>query len=468
MLDLDTRTAILKLHHQGHGSRVIAQTLRISRNAVKRVLKQGCAEVPALEREERLTAHLDTIRDLYTRCLGNRVRVIEELAQQGIPVGYSTLTAFLRRQGVGVVPKTPSGHYVFRPGEEMQHDTSPHTVTVGGTPRSVHCASLVLCYSRRLYAQVYPRWSRFACKVFLTEAFQAFGALARRCVIDNSSVILAGGSGKDAVISTEMAAFAERFGFAFRAHAVGDANRSARVERPFHYIEHNFYAGRTFADLDDLNRQLRAWCEKVDRTFKKKLGAVPMELFAAERPALVGLPLFVPEVYALHPRRVDVDGYVSVHRNRYSVPPALIGRSLEVHETRDRIRIFDGHRLVTEHQRLEPGAERWVTLPEHRHPRRPKGPLPPLPEERELRAAAPLLGELVDRLRRRFGGQAARAVRQLHRLWIEYPTEPLLEAIAAALPYDLTDLPRLERMVLRRIAGEFFRLPTEPPEDGDE
>jgi len=31
----------------------------------------------------------------------------------------------------------------------------------------------------------------------------------------------------------EMVAFAERFGFEFRAHALGHANRSARVERPF-------------------------------------------------------------------------------------------------------------------------------------------------------------------------------------------------------------------------------------------
>jgi hypothetical protein len=30
----------------------------------------------------------------------------------------------------------------------------------------------------------------------------------------------------------EMKAFADRLGFRFVAHAIGDANRSARVERP--------------------------------------------------------------------------------------------------------------------------------------------------------------------------------------------------------------------------------------------
>jgi transposase len=54
-----------------------------------------------------------------------------------------------------------------------------------------------------------------------------------------------------------MEAFAERFGFRFEAHERGDANRSARVERPFDFIENNFLAGRRFASWDDLNQQAR-------------------------------------------------------------------------------------------------------------------------------------------------------------------------------------------------------------------
>jgi hypothetical protein len=68
------------------------------------------------------------------------------------------------------------------------------------------------------------------------------------------------------------------------------------------------------------------------------------------------LPLHIPEVYELHRRRVDVEGYVCLHTNRYSVPTALIGRELEVRETHQLIRIFDGHRLIIEHPSREPGA----------------------------------------------------------------------------------------------------------------
>ncbi len=406
------------------------------------------------------------MRELHGLCQGNRVRVVEMLEADGIRVAYSTLTRFCRRYGIGVRPQRPAGQYHFEPAEEMQHDTSPHAVEVGGRKRSLQCASMVLCYSRMLFAQVYPRWSRFECRVFLTEALRSFEGSARRCLIDNSSVILAGGSGRDAVIAPEMEALGRRFGFRFVAHAVGDANRSARVERPFHYIEHNFYPGRSFAGLGDLNLQLRQWCQQANDRPKRTLGGRPRERFAAEKPVLVPLPPFIPEIYEPHLRRVDVEGYVNLHTNRYSVPVEWLGRRLEIRESKDQVRVFDGPRLVVVHERREPGAHLRITLPEHRDPARwKKAPLPPLPEEKWLRSLSPEISRLVDDLRQHHGGRAVRALRHLHRMALDYPGEVLTQAVQEARPYGLIDLHRIERMVLRRLAGQFFRLPLPPDEE---
>lgn len=460
MLDQDLRSAILRLHQQGRGVRSIARALAISKNSVKRVLRDGRSEVPALSRADPLAGHIDRIRELYRVCEGNRVRVAEILAAEGVAIRYSTLTRFCRRYGIGVREKRPAGRYTFEPGEEMQHDTSPHTVEVGGRRRPLQCASLVLCYSRMLFAQVYPRWSRFECRIFLSEALPFFEGSARRCMIDNSSVIIARGSGPDAIISPEMEALARRFGFAFTAHAVGDANRSARVERPFHYIEHNFYPGRRFQSLEDLNIQLRHWCRQVNDRPKRTLGGRPSELFAAEKPALLPLPAYLPEVYQIHLRRVDLEGYVNLHTNRYSVPAPYLGRRLEIRESKDQIRAFDGPRLVVAHERREPGAGLRITLPEHRTGVRwKKAPAPPLPEEAWLRGRSPDLSRLIDALRKHDGGRAARALRHLHRMAMDYPEEILSRTVQEALAYGLTDLHRIERMVLRRLAGQFFRLP---------
>lgn len=466
MLDLETRTAILRLRQEGHGTKRIAQELRVSRTSVKKVLATGEPAVPRPDRATGLDDHIDKIRALHDVCQGNWVRVHEELAAQGIEVGYSTLTRFARHAAIGLVEKRRTGRYSFEPGEEMQHDTSPHRVVVGGKERKLECASLILCYSRLMYAQCFERWRRFDVKVFLTEALQYLGGAASVAMLDNHSVVVIRGTGAAAVMAPEMEAFSERFGFAFAAHEKGDVNRSARVERPFDFIENNFYPGRTFTDLDDLNAQFRTWCDDKNASFRRGLGFRPRELWAAEKPLLQRLPLYIPEVYQPHDRRVDTEGYVSLHTNRYSMPENSIGRQVVLHEHRRVVRVFDGHRLVVEHEKRSAGAQARVTLPEHRYKRRNGSP-PPGPQEGALRSASPVLGALVDALRKHHGGQALRAMRQLHTFYLDYPTEVLVSAAETALAFGLLDLSRIENIVLQRVRGEFFRLPTaEDPEHG--
>ena len=66
-------------------------------------------------------------------------------------------------------------------GQEMQHDTSPHRGVIGGVSSAMHTASLVCCYSRMLFVQLYPSFTRFTCKVFLTDALAYLdGRLWRR------------------------------------------------------------------------------------------------------------------------------------------------------------------------------------------------------------------------------------------------------------------------------------------------
>lgn len=418
----------------------------------------GSAMVPRLERVEKAEPHRDQIAELYHQCRGNFVRVHEELVAQGVAISYPALTAFCRRHAIGHEPRPPVGQYDFQPGQEMQHDTSPHRAPIAGVEQRIETASLVLCYSRMLFCQMYPVFNRFYCKVFLTDALTYLGASATTCLIDNTHVVVASGTGARMVPAPEMAAFAERFSFTFRAHEKGDANRSARVERPFHFIEHNFLAGRTFADLADLNAQARTWCDKVNATHKDHLHASPRELFAAERPHLQPLPLFIPEVYALHHRLVDVEGYVNVHGHRYSVPYLLIGRQLEVRETKDRIDVYQGPRQVASHAKVLTRTFTRVTVPEHRPPRGARPSQQPPPEEQILAQSEPPLPAYAAALKQRAAGRGTLALRRLLALSREYPRAAVHQAVALALQYGLFDLDRLERLILRVIAKEYFRL----------
>ena len=461
MLSQSQRAAILQLDSRGVSKREIARVLKLSRVTVREVLRSGSAQVPMLFRAEICEPYRQQILELLPKCKGNLVRVLEELKAGGANLSYSALTAFCRRHGIGQAPVVAAGRYHFSPGEELQHDTSAHEVQLGGKQRKVQTASAVLCYSRMLFFQLYPSFQRFDCKVFLIEALRYYNGAPQRVMIDNTHVVVLRGTGQAMVPVPEMAAFAERFDFRFVAHERGDANRSARVERPFWFIERNFLAGRSFADWQDLNQQARQWCDRVNATYKKHLRAVPRELFAMEQQHLRPLPSWVPEVYRLHERMVDVEGYVGVNSNRYSVPVEWIGRRVEVRETSSKIEIqLDARHLVT-HQRIAEAEHRHILLAEHRPPRGVKRP-DPHPEEALILKAVPEIAGYVAALKQNGRKLTILALRQLLRMVREYPREPLLAAVREAARYGLYDLDRLERMILRLVARDYFLLNHDP------
>lgn len=457
MLDESTRNAILRLAAEGHGTRAISKALGISRGAARKVLREGRAQVPELERAEKAAAYRDQILELYASCKGNLVRVHEELRGAGAELSYQALTAYCRRHGIGYARPAPAGRYEFEPGSEMQHDTSPHQAEIGGRRTAVQTASLVFCFSHMLFFQGYPHFRRFECKVFLTDAMKYFEGACEKCMIDNTHLVVLTGSGREMVPVPEMESFGARFGFEFVAHRIGDANRSALVERPFDYIDNNFLAGRRFESFEDLNAQARAWCDRVNATAKRHLHASPRELFASERVRIKPLPLHVPEVYELHHRIVDTEGYVNVRRNRYSAPWTLIGRDVEVRESKDRIEIFDGARRVADHARVADPLDARVTAAEHRPPRNEGASARRSEsiEHRRLLEKMPETADYIARLRER-GRGGARELRWLLRMVEDYPRAPMREALLEACRYGMTDLDRLERMVLRRIARDFF------------
>lgn len=465
MLDKDTRTAILALSRKGYGARRIARELKLSRNSVRRVIQSGVVEPAMVDRGSQLEEHLEEIRQFYGECKGNLVRVREELEQaltkrgQRLEASYSALTWFCRRHGIGVEEAVAVKRILTAPGLEMQHDTSPHTVVIGGKKVKRQCASLVLGYSRMLYMQFYPRFQRFDMKVFLTDGFQYFGGCCRRCVIDNTSIAIACGTGHLAEVAPEVEAFEKRFGFKFLAHELGHKERSGKIERPFHYIEHNFLAGRVFQDDEDLNHQALEWLEKANRRRLRELKASPIELFVAEKPHLVSLPLYVPEVYRVFQRVVDAYGCVSVERMKYPAPPTYIGKTVLVRESKEAVRLFDGHKELAAHKKKVEGspAAELTPSPVARRQRQAW-----LPEQQRLKEAGATLGKYLDALKAERGSRYVWSVKKLYRLLCQYDAQTLERAVAKAAEHRLFDVRRIETILLQDIAEREYRLPLEP------
>ena len=468
MIDNDLRRVVFRLRAKHFGSRRIAKALSIARSTVAQILKEGTPEREPIHRPSGLDPYLEMIQQLYTRCDRNLVRVCEELELAiDTAVPYSTLTRFCRDHGLGESQeKVPAGEYVFGPGVEMQHDTSPVTVTMEGIERPYQVASLKLGYSRARFIWFYRRFTRFHCKDFLSRAFTFFECVCARCMIDNTSVIVSHGTGKDAVMAPELQTLEKRFGFHFEAHEKGDANRSAKVERDFDFVQRNFLAGRRFRNDADLNRQAVEWCHKKNNKNNRKLRVPPSTLLPVERAHAKALPEWIPPVYQIHTRRVGVDGLVQLDANEYSAPARLIGRTITVRETMDEVVFLDGAQEICRHPRFPESERGRSVLPDHaRQPRRNRVRTQPQPEELWLVAHSPVLAQYVAGLREHTGRSFGHHVRKLYGLCHDYDSAAIDAICTRAAEYGLFDVARLETMLLQEVGAKLFGFRQRRPGD---
>ena len=138
---------------------------------------------------------------------------------------------------------------------------------------------------------------------------------------------------------------------------------------------------------------------------------------------------------------------------------SFIGRRVEVRESKDKVEIELDPRHIVTHVRVPTAEDKRTTLAEHRPPRGEGVKRRDLfPEQQAIVAAAPEIETYVENLKRSGRKVTGLALRQLLRLLREYPREPFLAAIAEAAHYGLYDLDRVERMILRRVARDFFLL----------
>ena len=97
-------------------------------------------------------------------------------------------------------------------------------------------------------------------------------------------------------------------------------------------------------------------------------------------------------------------------------------------------------------------------MPAHRPPRGARPSTQPSPEEQALAQADPPLPAYAALLKQRSAGRGTLALRRLLALYREYPRAPFRHAVTLAAQYGLFDLDRLERLTLRVIAKDYFRL----------
>src|SRR5215475_4187386 len=235
----------------------------------------------------------------------------------------------------------------------MQHDTTRYTILLGGVRVMLVASLLYLRYSKRRYLRFYRTFTRFRMKCFLHEALMFWQHAAPVCIIDNTNLARLRGTGKDAVMAPEMEAFAQQYGFRFVCHEKNHADRKAGEERSFWTVETNFFPGRQFQSLEDLNQQALEWA--TVRLEQRPVGTrrlIPAQAFEHERLHLIQLPAHLPAPYLVHERGTDQYGYTAVHGNYYGVPGTQRA-DVKLFEYADHLKIYQHGACVAEY-RLPP------------------------------------------------------------------------------------------------------------------
>jgi len=304
-------------------------------------------------------------------------------------------------------------------------------------------------------------------KCFFHEALSFFGYTARTCIIDNTNLSVLHGTGEQAVFNPEMIAFAQRYGFVWKAHRIRHPNRKAGKERNFLTLETNFFPGRSFADIDDLNRQALDWAtRRFASRPQSKTRLIPQELFEQEKPYLVKLPAFIEPPYQEHKRTVDPYGYVAIDGNYYWIPGKVKGK-LTVMEFNKHICIYHNHKKLIEHELAPWNVKNKQITPEgveapHQVPRNRKYGFKE--EEKRLRDMGQICRDYLDYVQSRACKihQKPRFIRALYRLAKQMSNSLFLSTMERVFEYRIASIVSIERIAEQLIRQQMPEIPDIP------
>jgi transposase len=462
---------VVHLWGLGRSARGISQALGISRNTVRKILdahhrarsEPHTALPPPSARAPRarkVDAYLPRIDDLITRYPDiTAQRIFEELSAAGYDGSYTQVKVVLRKVRPRKAPPPSVALPDYGPGEMAESDWSPYTVTfTSGRKMTVQAFSYVLSHSRRKAAFLYERSDLHALMEGHVQAFRRFEGVARQCKYDSQKAVVLKWEGEQPIYNPRFLAFATHYEFRPVACRRGHPNEKAHVERGFWDIERSFLNGRSFADLDDMRRQLARWLDTVsDPRHHRELRRSPLAAFADEQPHLRHLPTHAYDTARVSYRLCDISGFVHWDGNRYAVPYDHVTDLLPVRITQDELFIYAAdlallarHPLAPKSQGAEVGAAALHGRAGHRAPA----------DADRVKAAVEAMGEGAAEF---YGGLhtahprlAAYHGRQVLLLRERYATEDICKALRHAHAYGAYDHKAVARILAARAAPRSF------------
>jgi len=394
---------ILDLHRQGLSVSAIARRTGLDRKTIRKYIARGLEAPVYGPRKLR-----PTVVAPYEAYLRERItafpeltasRLLREIRDLGYAGGYTALKDFLRT----VRPKLTAPferRFETPAGCQAQVDFAyfrTEFTDEPGVERVVWLFSLVLGHSRLMWGQFVVHQDLQTVLRCHIAAFTALGGVPAEILYDRMKTVVRGADAEQGIAYNKtLLDLAAHYGFLPKACRPYRAKTKGKVERPFRYVREDFFLGRSFRNLDDLNAQFRLWLDQVANARRHATtGRIVAEHFAEERPHLKPLPAGPYNAVLKLDRRVTREGMVSVGGNLYSVPECTRRRVVEVQTLANEVQIFEDGQLIASHPVLEGRGHRRIaaghrTLPPPANSDTPREPSAPLGLAGDIVARRPL------------------------------------------------------------------------------
>jgi transposase len=346
---------IVRLHTvEGWKVGTIARHLGVHHSTVSRALHRCGLQREGPRRASMIDSFVPFIRDTLEQYSTLPASVLYRMVRAR---GYQGGEDHFRHQVAELRPRRAAEAYLelrTLPGEQAQVDWGSFgTWTVDGGERRLSAFVMVLSYSRMVYARFFYDQRLASFLEGHVRAFAFFGGAAKTALYDNLKSAVLERRGDAIRFHPSILELAAHYRFQPRPVAVGRGNEKGRVERAIGYLRTSFFRGLSFANIDDLNRQVERFCTETAsaRRWPQQRSISVAEAFAKERPYLVELPGDPFPAAGRVEVSVGKTPYARFDANRYSVPHSRVRRTLTIHADSQRIRILDRGELVAEHLR---------------------------------------------------------------------------------------------------------------------
>jgi transposase len=354
MIPAEQVTTIRRLFYAEHWKiGTIATELGLHPDTIRRALETARFNRGPGKRHTLVEPYMDFIKQtLEAHPRLRATRIYEMLRERG----YTGSVVQLRRVVATLRPSRREAflRLVTLPGEQAQADWAHFgEITIGRAKRRLSCFVLTLSYSRALWFEFFLGQSLENLILAHVHAFNDWAGLARIVLYDNMKSVVLERRGDLVRFHPRLLELCGHYHFGARPCRPGRGNEKGRVERAIRYIRESFFAARSFATIDDLNRQAKRWRDEVahQRPWPGDPSRTVASAFDEEKPRLLPLPVHPFDADLVRIVRSDKTIYVRFDLNDYSIPPEAVGRSLTLVASPTLVRILDGNTELARHHR---------------------------------------------------------------------------------------------------------------------